>query len=142
MKKIPFTITRTFHAPVHVVWEAITDKGKMKQWYFDFEAFQPVIGFEFQFYGGTETKRYLHLCQVTEVVPDKKLTYGWKYKGFPGASFVTFELFAKGDKTNLRLTHKGLGSFPADNPDFARESFAGGWTHIIGVSLKFFLENG
>jgi len=48
-------------------------------------------------------------------------------------------LFDEGDKTRLKLTHAGIESFPAEK-DFARESFAKGWTHIIGTSLKEYLE--
>jgi uncharacterized protein YndB with AHSA1/START domain len=102
--------------------------------------FKPEIGFEFQFYGGTEEKSYLHLCKITDVVPNKKLTYSWKYDGFAGESFVTFELFPEGDKTRLRLTHEGLETFPADVPDLARKNFEQGWTEIIGTSLKEYLE--
>jgi uncharacterized protein YndB with AHSA1/START domain len=139
MKNEPFIIERTFNAPVDKVWKAITDKEQMKQWYFDLAEFKPEVGFEFQFTGGTEENKYLHLCKITEVVPNKKLTHSWRYDGYEGNSFVTFELFAEGDKTRLKLTHAGLETFPA-NKDFAKENFAAGWTHIIGTSLKEFVE--
>ncbi|MEO6721895.1 MAG: SRPBCC domain-containing protein, partial [Ferruginibacter sp.] len=70
----------------------------------------------------------------------KKLTYSWKYDGYPGESFVTFEIFEEGDKTKLVLTHKGLETFPADNPDFKKENFVMGWNDIIGKSLLEYLE--
>ena len=41
-----------------------------------------------------------------------------------GISYVTFDLIPQGDQTLLRLTHQGLESFPADNPDFSKDSFA------------------
>jgi len=137
----PFVIERTFNAPVEKVWKAITDKDQMKQWYFDLAAFEPEVGFEFQFEGGTEEKKYLHLCKVTEVIPGKKLTYSWRYEGFEGNSFVTFELFPQGDQTKLKLTHAGLETFPANEPAFAKESFAAGWDYIIGTSLSKFFGN-
>jgi uncharacterized protein YndB with AHSA1/START domain len=141
MKKEPFIIERTYNAPVEKVWKAITDKNEMKQWYFDLAEFKPVVGFEFQFTGeGHKGEKYLHLCKITDVVPDKKLAYSWRYEGFEGISFVTFELFDEAGKTRLKLTHEGLETFPANNPDFAKESFAEGWTHIIGKSLKEFVE--
>jgi uncharacterized protein YndB with AHSA1/START domain len=140
IKTEPFVIERTYNAPADKVWQAITDKNKMKQWYFDLEEFKPEVGFEFRFYGGSEEKQYLHICKITEVIPDKKLTHTWKYDGYPGESFVTFELFDEGDKTRLKLMHTGLETFPSDSPDFARTSFASGWTHIIGKSLKEYLE--
>jgi uncharacterized protein YndB with AHSA1/START domain len=135
----PFVIERTFDAPVQTVWKAITDREEMKKWYFDLAAFKAEPGFEFQFIGGSESNSYLHLCKVTEVIFGKKLTYSWRYDGYAGISFVTFELFDEGDKTRLRLTHAGLETFPA-NPDFAKENFAMGWTDIIGRSLREYLE--
>ena len=140
MKAEPIVIERTINAPSAKVWEAITDKDLMKQWYFDLPEFKAAVGFEFQFYGGTEEKQYLHKCSITEVVPEKKLTYSWRYEGYEGVSFVTFELFAEGNTTRLKLTHEGLESFPSTNPDLAKENFAEGWKQIIGESLKTFVE--
>lgn len=136
----PFIIERTYNAPIEKVWKAITDKEDMKQWYFDLEEFKAEPGFEFRFYGGTPEKQYLHLCKVTEVIPGKKLTYSWRYDGYEGNSFVTFELFDEGDKTRLKLTHAGLETFPSGNPDFAKENFIAGWTDLIGRLLKDFVE--
>jgi uncharacterized protein YndB with AHSA1/START domain len=112
----------------------------MKQWYFDLKEFKAEVGFEFQFLAGEEGKSYLHLCKIKEVIVNKKLTYSWRYDGFEGDSFVTFELYEEGNKTKLKLTHEGLETFPASNPDFARQNFVMGWTDIIGVSLKEFVE--
>ena len=142
MKNEPFVIERTLNAPPQKVWEAITDRDKMKQWYFDIADFRPELGFEFTFTGGSEEKTYVHLCKVTKVDPGKTLQYSWRYQDYPGNAFVTFELFAEGDATRLKLTHEGLETFPTDNKDFARESFSAGWTHIIGTSIKEFVEKG
>lgn len=84
MANEPFVIERTYNAPVEKVWKSITDKNEMKQWYFDLADFRPEVGFEFQFEGGTETKKYLHLCKVTEAIQNKKLTYSWRYDGYEG----------------------------------------------------------
>lgn len=139
MNTQPFVIERTYDAPVEKVWQALTDKDQMKQWYFDLKEFKPEVGFEFEFEGGTEEKSYTHLCKITEVIVGKKLTYSWRYKDYEGNSFVSFELFPEGDKTRLKLTHEGLETFPA-HPDFRKESFAAGWTDIIGRSLPEFLQ--
>jgi hypothetical protein len=53
---------------------------------------------------------------------------------------VTFELFADGNKTKLKLTHSGLESFTSGNPHLDRKNFEQGWSHIIGVSLKEYFE--
>lgn len=135
-----FIISRTFDAPIKKVWQAITDKNQMKEWYFNLAEFKAETGFEFQFEAGKDEKKYMHLCKITEVIPGKKLAYSWRYDGYEGNSIVTFELFAEGNKTMLRLTHEGLETFPKSNSDLAKENFAEGWTSIIGSSLKKFLE--
>ena len=141
MNTQPFTIERTFNAPIEKVWQAITDKDQMKKWYFDLAEFKPVVGFEFQFIGkGLKGEEYLHLCKVTDVVPGKKIAYSWTYEKYEGYSVVSFELFPEGDKTRLKLTHEGLETFPANNPDFAKENFVAGWTELIGTLLKNFVE--
>ena len=50
----PIIIERVFHAPVHKVWRAITDKDQMKQWYFDLSSLWPEEGQEFTFSCGIE----------------------------------------------------------------------------------------
>src|SRR5256885_16872807 len=117
MNNEPFVIERTYNTPIEKVWKAITDRDLMKQWYFDIAAFKPEVGFEFTFEGGSEEKKYTHLCKVLEIVTNKKLSYSWRYKDYEGNSVVTFELFDEGDKTRLKLTHEGLETFPKDNKD-------------------------
>lgn len=139
MNSTPVIVERTLHAPVSKVWTALTNKDEMKQWYFDLADFKAEVGFTFSFYGGTEEHQYLHLCTVTEAEYERKLTYSWRYDGYEGNSFVTFELTPQGNDTHLKLTHTGLDTFPALK-DFARENFEAGWNHIIGISLPEYVE--
>ena len=133
-------VERTFSAAPERIWKALTDVEEMRRWYFDLKEFKPEVGFEFEFTVEHEGMKYHHLCKITEVIPQKKLVYTWRYKGHEGDSLVTFELFADGDKTRLRLTHEGLETFPK-TPSFARKNFMEGWTQIIGSSLKEFVES-
>ena len=136
----PIIVERTYQAPVKAVWEALTDKAKMKQWYFDVSDFKAEPGFEFEFTGGTKEHSYLHKCVITEVILFKKLAHTWRYDGFEGSSVVTWELFDEGDNTRVKLTHTGLETFGADNPDFARHNFEAGWDYIVNTGLKTFVE--
>lgn len=140
MNTEPFVIEQIYNAPVDKVWEAITDRDKMKEWYFDLAEFRAEEGFEFRFEGGPDDRKYLHLCKVTEVIPGKKLQYSWRYDGYEGNSFVTWELFAEGEQTRLKLTHSGLETFPASNPDLDKKNFVAGWTDIVCKSLKTYME--
>ncbi|MEO6490541.1 MAG: SRPBCC domain-containing protein [Ferruginibacter sp.] len=138
MNDQPIMIERMYNSPVDLVWQAISDKAKMKEWYFDMADFKLNLGAEFTFYGGDETQ-FLHRCKITELEPDKKLTYSWRFDSYDGISYVTFEMFPENGNTKLRLTHTGLETFP-NIPQFARQNFVDGWTYIIGTSLKEFLE--
>ena len=138
-KNEPLVIERTFNAPVARVWKALTDRDEMRRWYFDLKEFKPEAGFEFQFVVEHEGVKYDHRCEVTQVIPQKRIAYTWRYQGHEGNSLVTFDLFADGDKTRLKLTHERLETFPK-LPSFARKNFMEGWTQIIGSSLKEFVE--
>src|SRR4051812_45995064 len=95
-------IERILKAPAARVWEALTDVAQIRQWYFDLKEFRPEVGFEFGFIVEHEGNSYHHLCRITAVVPQDKLAYTWRYKGEPGDSLVTFELFPEGEKTRLK----------------------------------------
>jgi uncharacterized protein YndB with AHSA1/START domain len=137
----PIVVERIFNVPASRAWEAITRKDEMKKWYFDLAEFNAVQGFQFQFTGGqTPERQYLHLCEIVEVIPEKKLSYSWRYDGYPGNTMVIFELNTQNDKTLLRLTHEGIETFPNDNPDLAIGNFTTGWNSIINIALKEYLE--
>ncbi len=141
MPDVPIITERLLNAPVEKVWKAITSKEEMNNWYFQIAAFEPEVGFTFRFTGeGRKGETYIHLCEIKEVVPMKKLSYSWRYEGMAGNSLVEFELLPEGDKTRLILTHTGVETFVTDNPDFAKNSFVEGWTHIIGKSLPEYVE--
>jgi len=131
-------IDRTLNAPVARVWEALNDVDQIRHWYFDLKEFKPKAGFEFEFVVEHEGHNYHHLCRVTEVIPQRKLAYTWRYKGERGDSLVTFELFAEGEKTRLKLTHTGIETFPK-TPAYARKNFEAGWTGIA-TELENFLQ--
>src|ERR1700759_3635483 len=134
MNNEPLIVVATYNAPITKVWQVLTDNKEMKQWYFKLAEFKPEVGFEFSFDGGSEEKTYTHLCKVLEIIPNKKISYSWRYKDYEGNSIVAFELFDAGNnQTKLKLTHAGLETFPQVSKDFSRESFTQGWTYITGT---------
>jgi uncharacterized protein YndB with AHSA1/START domain len=134
----PFVSEHIYDNPIERVWSALTDEHEMRQWYFpQLKKFRPVVGFEFEF--SNDGSPYQKEWRVTQVADRQKLAHSWAYRGFPGYSEVIFELFERGTKTRLRLTHTGLASFPHD-PHFARDRFESGWQHLLGVNLKSHLE--
>lgn len=142
MKNEPVVVERILKAPVSRVWSALTDLKKMQQWYFPMLTdFRPEVGFETSFDVKHSGKVFPHIWKVTEVIPNKKISYEWRFKDYPGDSEVSFELFAEGDHTRIVCTHTGIETFRGDiNPDLAKHNFVEGWTHFMGTALKNFVE--
>lgn len=141
MKHTIIVLERVFNVPAKRVWKALTDSNELKNWYFNLQGFKAEVGYQFQFTGGHDKGvQYSHLCEITEVILNQKLSYSWRYEGYAGVSLVTFELIEQGNKTLLKLTHSGIDSFPNNNPDFALHNFEEGWNQIINNSLKKYLE--
>ena len=127
----PIIVEQTFNTSIDIVWNSITEIDQMRQWFFDnIPSFKPEVGFETQFSVQSQNRNFLHMWKVTEVVPKKMITYNWKYAGYPGDSFVVFELFKQNNLTKLRLTHQVRESFPEDIPEFSRESCVDGWNFL------------
>jgi len=135
----PLVVERTLNAPAALVWQALTTREALSQWSFEMPDFRPEVGCEFTFDGEKDGVKYHHHCRITDLIPQKRMTWLWRYVGHPGDSQVTFDLLAEGARTRLRLTHIGLETFPP-GPDFARENFLAGWTHLLGASLPEFLS--
>ncbi len=134
-------VEQTFRAPIERVWDAISSKDQMPRWFFKtINDFVPKAGFYTKFNVSNGPNNYLHVWRVMEVVPNRLLTLEWQYGGYPGDSFVTFELTPSGEGTHLKLTHRGFETFPTDEPIFNREHGVKGWTYFICQSLKTFLD--
>lgn len=136
----PVIVERTYGASIDDVWKAITDYDQMKQWYMPaLRAFEPKVGFETQFTVEHEGNKFPHIWKVTEVIPQKKISYTWRFPGHPGESLATFELFPEGENTRLKLTHNGLETHDGrNNPALARKNFNWGWNEL-GNELEKFL---
>ncbi len=137
-----FVIQRTYTAPIEKVWKAITDVKDLRTWSFDMlDDFKPVVGFETRFDVKKGDNIYPHIWKVVEAVPGRKISFEWRYGGFPGNSVVTFELYPAGEKTRLVLIHRGLKTFlPDRHPELSKGNFAEGWTALIGKNLRDFFE--
>ena len=88
----PFLIEQVYDAPIEKMWQALTDKDKIKEWYFpQLKKFKPIVGFKFEF--TDDGSNYKKEWRVTQVEEGRKLAHSWSYKDYPGSSEVTFELF-------------------------------------------------
>jgi uncharacterized protein YndB with AHSA1/START domain len=136
----PVVVEQTFNVPVEDVWNAITEAARMQQWFFsEMNEFEPTVGFETQFDVECEGKHYLHLWKITEVIPQQRIVYDWRYEGWPGQGLVVWEVEATSDGAKLTLTNTAVEAFPEDDPNFSRESGEAGWQYFINDRLPSYL---
>lgn len=86
MKKTekPIIVEQIFNTSKEKIWNAITVLDEMKQGFFNnITAFEPLVGLETSFVIQEEDRIFPHLWKLTEVVPMKKITYDWRYEGYP-----------------------------------------------------------
>ena len=138
----PVIVEQLFKKPVNLVWKAITELDQMRLWYFDnIPYFKAEIGFTTQFNVKAPSRDFLHIWEVTEVIPQKKITYNWTFKDCDGSGDVTFELFEQNSQTLLRLTNIVIEDFDDAIPEFRRESCLAGWNYFIKDRLVSFINN-
>lgn len=143
MKKTdpPIMVEAQFKNSAEALWNALTSLPEMKKWYFEvLDDFQPKVGFKTSFKVHSENRIFTHQWEVTEVVPQKKITYSWRFLEYPGASTSTFEVLENNDGAALKLTVLVQEDFPDDIPEFKRESCMGGWDYFIHGNLKEYID--
>ncbi|MCB0473181.1 MAG: SRPBCC domain-containing protein [Flavobacteriaceae bacterium] len=137
----PVIVEQIFNTDINTVWKAITVVDQMKLWFFDnITSFLPELGFKTRFEVKSGNRIFTHLWEITEVIPYKKITYNWKYREYPGDSFVTFQLSERPEQVRLVLTNTVTADFPDEIPEFSRESCLGGWNYFLKERLKTFIE--
>ena len=125
---------------VKLVWEAITDPDAMKKWYFEVNNFKLEVGNEFFFYEPGDAKKFRHVCEITEVNPNRRFSHTWTFPDYSdGVSHLTWDLTEELDRTRIRLTHEGVENFADGGSDFARASFDAGWHEIVTQILVNYL---
>ena len=136
----PVVVAQTCEATCEQVWEALTSREQMVQWYFeDIPAFEPEVGFSTEFVVQSEDRVFTHLWKVTESNPGRTVAYDWSYREWEGNAKVTFDLEPTETGCCVTLTCEGVETFTADIPEFKRESCEGGWQYFLG-QLKTFVE--
>ena len=140
-RKEPIIVEQHFNLRIEKVWMAITAREQMIKWFFsDIPEFRAEKGFTTEFDVDSGQRIFRHQWRILQAEPPRKIVYHWSYEDMEGEGVVRFELLEKDSGTLLRLTNTGLDSFPADIPEFTRESCKGGWEYFINGNLKKFLE--
>jgi uncharacterized protein YndB with AHSA1/START domain len=113
-------------AQPETVFELLTDPARHTEWQGSEAHLDPRPGGVYRVLVGGE---HAAAGEFVEVVPNEKVvfTFGWDVPGHPipaGSTTVEYTLLAEGDKTRVRLVHRGL-------PDDAVAGHTVGWDHYL-----------
>lgn len=114
-------------ASPETIWPFLTEPDKHIEWQGTLAAIDPRPGGDYRVRIGGQ---FDAVGEYVEVVPLEKVvfTFGWEQAGnpiTPGSTTVEITLHPEGDKTRVRLVHRGL---PAD----AISDHTRGWDHYLG----------
>ena len=114
-------------ATPETIWPFLTDPSKHLEWMGTVAAIDPRLGGEYRVLVRGENPA---VGEYVEVVPNEKVafTFGWDkpdHPILPYSTTVEITLHPEGDKTRVRLVHRGL-------PDDAVADHTKGWDHYLG----------
>ncbi|NHB68629.1 SRPBCC family protein [Perlabentimonas gracilis] len=120
------------------VWQALTDKSQMKEWYFDIADFELRAGAIFNFYEPGGENLFHHRCQIIEIIPKTKLAHTWSHPSHSkGVSTVTWLLSEVNGITEVTLKHEGIENFADAGPEFAPENYQMGWEGLMSALKNY-----
>ena len=113
-------------ATPETIWPFLTDPTKHVEWLGTAADIDPRPGGVYRVLVGGKNASS---GEYVEVVPMEKVvfTFGWDVEGHPippGSTTIEISLHREGDKTRVRLTHRGL-------PDDAVSDHGRGWEHYL-----------
>jgi len=113
-------------ATPETIWPFLTDPAKYVEWQGTLVDIDPRPGGTYRVLVGGQ---FRSTGTYVEVVPMEKLvfTFGWDEAGHPippGSTTVEITLQPDGDKTRVRLIHRGL-------PDGDGDRHGHGWSHYL-----------
>ena len=109
------------------IWPFLTQPDKLVQWHGTVAEVDPRSG---GVYRVLVMGRFQTAGEYVQVVPKQKVvfTFGWEQAGNPvqpGSTTIEITLHPEGDKTRVRLVHRGL-------PDDLVSDHRQGWDHYLG----------
>jgi uncharacterized protein YndB with AHSA1/START domain len=146
-KMIEIKKTIVIDASTETVFKAITDPTELTNWFPDHAILEPNIGgkVNLSFYkekSAAEHQRdFLQEGTVKEFIPNKKITYTWRFKDiseFPETT-VTWELEAiDQNKTKVVLSHSGFTG--KETGKLSSTEFENGWAYFLNRLEKYCKE--
>ncbi len=127
--------------PVERVWAALTSPAAVSEWWGDHVRLAPYVGGELrEHWTDASGRRIVTTGVVTRCDPPTSLEMAWSDDDWPGETNVLFTLRARdGDRSMLRLEHRGWHALPAERRRTLIEEHAAGWRRHMR-SLRAYLQ--
>lgn len=120
------------------VWQALTVKSQMKEWYFDIPDFELRVGATLNFYEPGDAREFHHRCTIREIIPEKKFSHTWTHPSHSkGESVVTWLLEEENGATHVTLQHEGIENFADGGAAFAPENYQMGWEGFMAILKNY-----
>jgi len=134
-------VERTYPINATKLWQALTNKQNMKEWFYEIPNFTTEVGGEFEFFKHNQQQNTLYQCQVIEIIPVELFKFTWRHpKQSAGTSIITWRLIPRRGATTLHLTHEGLETFKDAGEHFTQDNFELGWERILGDQLSKYID--
>jgi len=102
---------RVLRRPVQEVWEAISQKSRLEEWFMQ-NTFNSVEGHSFEFFDKPGEKwRGVYQCEIISCQPPLNLAYSWSHSKLKHTTYVWWKLDTIRGLTVLELEHSGFKGF-------------------------------
>ena len=134
-------ITRRIDASPEAVWKALTDPGKISQWWGEGVKIEPRVGGRFEEPWTDENGRpILTSGEVLSIEPGRELRLSWKDEDWPAFTQVSFRLENEGKQTIFTVIHEGWDGLVGLDVEKLVAEHRAGWIEIVASFHKVVLS--
>ncbi|MGZ3770442.1 MAG: SRPBCC family protein [Bdellovibrio sp.] len=135
-------LTVTLKASAGWIWNALTDRGELENWWSEDIVLEPKVGGAFREpWEDDNGKKQLASGKVTALKKEQFIRFTWKEKDWPkeAVTTCTFEIKDNGKNRTLTVRHDGWESVPESKRAQLLKDFKIGWTYHL-KELKSYLD--
>lgn len=133
----------TLKASAGWIWNALTDKGELENWWSEDVILEPKKGGLFKEpWENDEGQRQLASGKVVGIKKEELITFTWKEKDWPreAETRCSFIIADNGKNRTLTVRHEGWETLPEAKRSTLIKDFKIGWTYHL-KELKSYLDD-
>ncbi|AFY01449.1 SRPBCC family protein [Bdellovibrio bacteriovorus] len=125
------------------IWNALTDRGELENWWSESVVLEPKVGGAFKEpWIDDEGDKQMASGKVVKLKKEQFITFTWKEKSWPKTATTecTFTIEDNGKERVLSLEHSGWDTLPAEIRTKTIKDFKVGWGYHL-KELKSYLDD-